>query len=165
MLKSWVAKNWFWVSFNEEMPSRMVLMEGVSVTESKMSPDCVPDIRTSESGNKIGLYDVDFVPSTASVSPTASGTCLDSNGVSVVACIGSMPGTSLILLSRPTLIGGACIGGVIVVGGTEEEEASEGNFGILGEDIFSSEEDVVVLITEFDVECEEIEGASSGVRS
>ena len=51
------------------------------------------------------------------------------------------------------------------MGGTEEEEASAGNFGILGEDIFSSEEDVVVLITEFELEYEEIEGASSGVRS
>ena len=47
----------------------------------------------------------------------------------------------------------------------EEEEALDGNFGILGEEVVSSEEDAVFLITELAVEGgEEIAGASA-VRS
>ena len=48
----------------------------------------------------------------------------------------------------------------------EEEASDDGNFGILGEEVISSEEDVVLLITEFNVGGgEEIEGASAAVRS
>ena len=120
-----------------------------------------------------GMVSVSLVvPTTASA---ASGSFLESKVVScvseskvvsVVSCIESVPGASSAPASKITSIGGDCIGIVVVVEEIEVEATSEGNFGILGEEVVSREEVVVFLITGLAVGGgKEIGGASVAVRS
>ena len=121
----------------------------------------------------MGMSIFGFVEGVVSVSllvPTvelaASGSFLESKVVTGVSCIESLPGVSSVPASKLTSIGGDCIGIVVVVEEIEVEVTSEGNFGILGEEVVSTEEVVVFLITGLVVGGgEEIGGASVAVRS
>ena len=111
-----------------------------------------------------GMVSVSLVvPTTASA---ASDSFLGSKVVTGVSCIEFLPGAASVPVSKLTSIGGDCIGIVVVVEEIEVEVTSEGNFGILGEEVASTEEVVVFLITGLTVGGdEEIEGPFAIVRS